>query len=914
MAEAIHAQTARKNAPAAVSSRAQTESVLEDARPEAMALHRLHNMGSESPRTTQLKSLQAMMNATPRGQTMGLPNQLKSGVESLSGMSMDQVKVHYNSDKPAQLQAHAYAQGNEIHVAPGQEQHLPHEAWHVVQQAQGRVRPTLQMKGGVPVNDDAGLENEADVMGAKSLQIASVGQRKTIGADQVPQIHDAEFQDIADKVAAPESEVDELATEQSFLVDGEGVSAGQMDKTSFLDALKSSISKEAEVELAKIGQTTENCPYLRHWISYYQKLPAKTVERAIRLYTMEVLATNDAQEVLAIVTRKVIANLRSQIAKSPINPVTEDNPDELTAPGAVIEALIPPKIVATQSETAQLGCWCSDNAYQEVDQNNDDEEEDLALSEDLKQGVNALIRFNRVAQENTIIERITNANKVHQKVFNLLTPIRPDIKTYMQGSGGQVQNALSLIGKADKEQVSEQTLQNMVFNFCAVYDPNDLDFSDVDILVPVKSTATFGKEILLQIKRNLTNKGAEIRSAAILGGTSSFSHIFLKLDGQDIDIVIQDQRFAELFAPRLPHMSARADIRGNPGFIRTQNEEDYDADGYASDNGFSDLTEFVLTRDMVTAHMKGGLNADADLNDKDFDFEEVQQDVEEKIVQFRQELLHPERGVNGGKLLGEKMKELIAGWKHKKEHKSEEIAAKLLILENDQEIEREPRQITPEQAEFRKNQKQYYKSAKLVPDEDTTASSLAHKKSVVAFYHMLARHLNPGELSATQVADFTASLLAKKGFADKTEQNQIAWLTEQIAHLKNVQTYFGALIAMEWGEENDAVKNAADYFLMQQAIFEELIARIQSNVDQEGAWPPTATGHLKERAYERGISADEINDALRNGTEYDDPDFEGGTVYFYQHTGVSVCEIADGLLTTCYRDLRPKDRWVRRGV
>ena len=99
----------------------------------------------------------------------GLPNPLKSGIESLSGMSMDHVKVHYNSDKPDQLQAHAYAQGSEIHVAPGQERHLPHEAWHVVQQAQGRVRPTVQIQGNVQVNDDVGLESEADLMGGKAV-------------------------------------------------------------------------------------------------------------------------------------------------------------------------------------------------------------------------------------------------------------------------------------------------------------------------------------------------------------------------------------------------------------------------------------------------------------------------------------------------------------------------------------------------------------------------------------------------------------------------------------------------------------------------------------------------------------------------------------------------------------------------
>jgi hypothetical protein len=69
----------------------------------------------------------------------GLPDKLKASVEALSGYSLDDVKVHSNSAKPAQLQALAYAQGTEIHVAPGQALHLPHEAWHVVEQEQGVV-------------------------------------------------------------------------------------------------------------------------------------------------------------------------------------------------------------------------------------------------------------------------------------------------------------------------------------------------------------------------------------------------------------------------------------------------------------------------------------------------------------------------------------------------------------------------------------------------------------------------------------------------------------------------------------------------------------------------------------------------------------------------------------------------------
>lgn len=168
----------------------------------APAVHRTHSpkMTDQAPAGERLRSLAQMMNRSSPVQRLrsvsaiiqreapeeeelvqkqasapagvnrtGLPDALKSGIESLSGLSMDHVQVHRNSSKPAQLDAHAYAQGSDIHLAPGQDQHLPHEAWHVVQQAQGRVKPTMQQKGGVPVNDDAGLECEADAMGARAI-------------------------------------------------------------------------------------------------------------------------------------------------------------------------------------------------------------------------------------------------------------------------------------------------------------------------------------------------------------------------------------------------------------------------------------------------------------------------------------------------------------------------------------------------------------------------------------------------------------------------------------------------------------------------------------------------------------------------------------------------------------------------
>ncbi|MBI3284902.1 MAG: DUF4157 domain-containing protein [Burkholderiales bacterium] len=134
--------------------------------------------------------------ASRRPDNGGLPDRLRSGLESLSGLSMAGVKVHYNSARPARLHALAYAQDKEIHLGPGQERYLPHEAWHVVQQAQGRVRPTMQMQDALNVNDDAGLEHEADVMGARALQMqarenmstAAIHRGMLSGRETVPDI------------------------------------------------------------------------------------------------------------------------------------------------------------------------------------------------------------------------------------------------------------------------------------------------------------------------------------------------------------------------------------------------------------------------------------------------------------------------------------------------------------------------------------------------------------------------------------------------------------------------------------------------------------------------------------------------------------------------------------------------------
>jgi hypothetical protein len=217
---------------------------LEDNRHEAIAQRKIQEAASNSPQVNQFKTVKALANNSPQVKQLravqamandstynpnqfkaineeetiqgkfkpvqrksqapadpvenktGLPDHLKSGVENLSGYSLDDVKVHYNSDKPAQLNALAYAQGTDIHVASGQDRHLPHEAWHVVQQKQGRVQPTVQVKREI---SNAGAGSGKQVVQCVLVNIT--GKRLTGGEiedyltrypDQAEEIMDAE--------------------------------------------------------------------------------------------------------------------------------------------------------------------------------------------------------------------------------------------------------------------------------------------------------------------------------------------------------------------------------------------------------------------------------------------------------------------------------------------------------------------------------------------------------------------------------------------------------------------------------------------------------------------------------------------------------------------------------------------------
>jgi len=197
----------------------------------------------------------AAIGAAPRPNNTGLPDRLKTGIETLSGLGMDDVRVHYDSPRPMQVQALAYAKGTEIHLGPGQEQHLPHEAWHVVQQKQGRVKPTLQMKG-VAINDDGGLEREADAMGAAAMQGGAIsaglsGWRARTDASVGPSGSHSTIQRVDIVVAMPDVRVAQAAAPDFMTGAGLPADMGVINRASAL--AKSKGTTVVPIDEAKLG-------------------------------------------------------------------------------------------------------------------------------------------------------------------------------------------------------------------------------------------------------------------------------------------------------------------------------------------------------------------------------------------------------------------------------------------------------------------------------------------------------------------------------------------------------------------------------------------------------------------------------------------------------------------------------------
>lgn len=135
----------------------------------------------------------------PAGAGDKLPDELRAKMERAFSADFSGVRVHQGGHVAA-LGALAYAQGEELHFAPGHydphsqrgQELIGHELAHVMQQRAGRVAAAdAQGKGSGAMTVDAGLEDEADALGARAARGELVGGAVSSGGSATAAVRQA---------------------------------------------------------------------------------------------------------------------------------------------------------------------------------------------------------------------------------------------------------------------------------------------------------------------------------------------------------------------------------------------------------------------------------------------------------------------------------------------------------------------------------------------------------------------------------------------------------------------------------------------------------------------------------------------------------------------------------------------------
>lgn len=91
-----------------------------------------------------------------------IPISIKSELEESSGVSLDNVRVKYNSSLPKSVGALATTKGTNIDIAPNQEKHLKHELGHAIDYLAGGNQQQTMKYSGEAIDSSQASEKRAD--------------------------------------------------------------------------------------------------------------------------------------------------------------------------------------------------------------------------------------------------------------------------------------------------------------------------------------------------------------------------------------------------------------------------------------------------------------------------------------------------------------------------------------------------------------------------------------------------------------------------------------------------------------------------------------------------------------------------------------------------------------------------------
>jgi hypothetical protein len=120
----------------------------------------------------------------------------------------------------------------------------------------------------------------------------------------------------------------------AIVEDGLPTTPDQMERSAFVETVRSELTDMANAELMAVHQTAEGCPYIQKWLDYYARQPAEKIERAMSTYVG--LRSKNARVLIDSLIARARSAIRTWIATGRVSGIPQQAPDRgLESPPAV---------------------------------------------------------------------------------------------------------------------------------------------------------------------------------------------------------------------------------------------------------------------------------------------------------------------------------------------------------------------------------------------------------------------------------------------------------------------------------------------------------------------------------------------------------------------------------------------------
>jgi hypothetical protein len=121
--------------------------------------------------------------------------------------------------------------------------------------------------------------------------------------------------------------------------DAKSLDPHQMRKSQFIALLRTDACATADAVLKSVGHSTESCPYISKWLSFYEKQSSPHIERALRKYAPETATARSAHEAIRLVVVRIQRAAITWARTGKIEGLPEELASQLTGQGGFLGAI-----------------------------------------------------------------------------------------------------------------------------------------------------------------------------------------------------------------------------------------------------------------------------------------------------------------------------------------------------------------------------------------------------------------------------------------------------------------------------------------------------------------------------------------------------------------------------------------------